>query len=71
MHVCGFARSDMVHGCMVYTELAPRWQQFQMATAMSVLQVHHFGEYLKTRYNKLVTHVESHASAVSLVESGE
>ena len=25
----------------------------------------------KTRYKKLVTHVESHASAVSLLESGE
>ena len=27
--------------------------------------------YSKTRYKKLVTHVESHASAVSLLESGE
>ena len=25
----------------------------------------------KTRYKKLVTHIESHASAVSLLESGE
>ena len=61
----------MVHGCMVYTELAPSWQQFHVATAMLVLQVHHIGEYLKTRYNKLVSHVESHASAVSPLESGE
>ena len=27
--------------------------------------------YLKTRYKKLFTHVESHASAVSILESGE
>ena len=31
----------------------------------------HFRRYSKTRYKKLVTHVESHASAVSLLESGE
>ena len=28
-------------------------------------------KYKKTRYKKLFTHVESHASAVSLLESGE
>ena len=33
-YVCGFAWSDMVHGCMVYTELAPRWLQFHVAPAM-------------------------------------
>ena len=37
----------------------------------SVLHVLRFGGYLKTRYKKLVTHVETHASAVSLLESGE
>ena len=30
-----------------------------------------FGGYSKTRYKKLTTHIESHASAVSLLESGE
>ena len=30
---------------------------------------HHFGGYSKTRYRKLVTHVESHVSAASLLES--
>ena len=30
-----------------------------------------FGGYSKTCYKKLVTHVESHASAVGLLESGE
>ena len=33
--------------------------------------VHRIGGYSKTRYKKLVTHIESHASAVSLLESGE
>ena len=61
----------MVHGCMVYTELAPRRQQFHVAPAMPALLVHHFGGFSKTRYIKLATHVESHASAVSLLESGE
>ncbi len=52
---------------MVYTELAPIRLQFHVAPAMPALKVHHFGGYLKkTRYKKLVTRVESHASAVSL-----
>ena len=34
----GFAWSDMVHGCMVYTELAPRWLQFHVAPAMPALK---------------------------------
>ena len=41
-YVCGFAWSDMVNGCMVYTELAPRRQQFHVAPAMPALSVHHF-----------------------------
>ena len=72
-YVCGFAWSDMVHGCMVYTELALRWQQFHVAPAMWALYVHHcdLGGYSKMRYKKLVTHVESHVSTVSLLKSGE
>ena len=56
--------------CMVVwcTQNAPRRQQFHVAPAM---QVHHFGGYSKTRYKKLFTHVESHASALRLLESGE
>ena len=49
----------MVHGCMVYTELVPRRQQFHVEPAMPALEVHHFGGYSKTRYEKLVTRVES------------
>ena len=36
-YVCGFALSDMVHGCMVYTEPALRRLQFHVAPAMPVL----------------------------------
>ena len=53
------------------TQNAPRWQFFLVAPAMLALYVHHFGGDSKTRYKKLFTHAESHASAVSLLESGE
>jgi len=36
-YICGFALSDMEHGCMVYTGLAPRRLQFHVAPAMPVL----------------------------------
>ena len=36
-YICGFAWSDMVHDCTVYTALVPRWQQFHIAPAMPVL----------------------------------
>ena len=53
------------------TQNAPTRQQFHVVPAMPALYVHHFGGHSKTRYKKLVTHVESHASAASLLESGE
>ena len=37
-YVCGFARSDMGHGCMAYTEAAPRRLQFHVAPAMPALK---------------------------------
>ena len=55
----------MVHGCTVYTELAPRRQQFHVAPAMPAVDIQ------KMRYKKLVTHVESHARAVSLLKRAE
>ena len=58
------------HGCMVYTEFVLRQQQFHVGPAMPALQAHHFDGYSEMHYKKLVTHVESHASAVSLLESG-
>ena len=57
---------------MVYTELAPRQQQFHVAPAMPALKyttsVDIKKQNKKTRYKKLVTHVEPQASAVSLLK---
>ena len=39
--------------------------------SLVIVILHHFSGYSKTRYKKLFTHVKSHASAVSLLESGE
>ena len=57
---------------MVYTGLAPRRLQFHVVPAMPA--VHHFGGYSKQKQKtrlKLVTHVEPHASAVSLLKRAE
>ena len=51
------------------TQNAPTWQQFHVAPAIPALYVQYFDGYSETRYEKLVTHIESHA--VSLLESGE
>ena len=61
----------MEHGCMVYTELAPRWQQFHVAPAMPALKYTTLVDIEKMRDKMLVTHVESHASAVSLLKRAE
>ena len=67
----------MVHGCMVYTELAPRWLQFHVAPAMPALKyttsvdIKKRKRKKKKRYKKLVTHVEPQASAVSLLKRAE
>ena len=61
----------MEHGCMVYTELAPRWQQFHVAPATPALKYTTSVDTQKMRYKKLVTHVESHVSAVSLLKRAE
>ena len=70
----------MVHGCMVDTELAPRRLQFHVAPAMPALEVHHFGIFYfflffilfkKRAIKKLVSHVEPHASAMSLLKRAE
>ena len=71
-YVRDFAWSDMVHGCfcMVYTELAPRRQQFQAAPAM--LQPDSACKYttsvvFKMRHRKSLTHSESHATRAQWV----
>ena len=56
---------------MVYTELAPRRQQFHVTSAMAARFKYTTLLDIQKRAKKLVTHVESHASAVSLFESGE
>ena len=58
---------------MVYTELAPRLQQFHVAPAMPSLKVDILKKQKnkKTRYEKLVTHTEPRASAVSLLKRAE
>ena len=56
---------------MVYTELAPRRQQFHLAPAMPALKYTTSVDIKKTRYKKLVTQVESHESAVSLLKRAE
>ena len=61
----------MVHGCMVYTELAPRRQQFHVAPAMPALKYTTSVDIQKAHYKKLVTHVEPQASAVSLLKRAE
>ena len=56
---------------MVYTELAPRRLQFHVAPAMSAIKYTTSVYIQKTRYKKLVTHVEPHASAVNLLKRAE
>ena len=56
---------------MVYTELALRRPQFHVASAMPALKYTTSVDIQKTRYKKLVTHIESHASAVSLLKRAE
>ena len=50
----------MEHGCMVYTELAPRRLQFHVAPAMPAIKYTTSVYIQKTRYKKLVTYVEPH-----------
>ena len=43
----------------------------QPCNKQTVLQVHYFGGYSKTRYRKLVSPIKTHESAVNLLESEE
>ena len=56
---------------MVYTELAPRRQQFNVAPAMPALKYTTSVDTQKRAIKKIVTHVESHPSAVSLLKRAE
>ena len=55
---------------MVYTGLAPRRLQFHVAPAMQAVSTP-LRWIFKKRAIKLVTHVEPHASAVSLLKRVE
>ena len=65
-YVCGFARSDTVHGCMVYTERAETAAVSCGTSHASVVSTP-----LQWILKKLVTHVEAHVSAVSLLKRAE
>ena len=56
-----------------HQQVGSSWGQHQSNIITDALHhaASHHGGYSKTRYKKLFTHVESHASAVSLPESGE
>ena len=73
--VYGFAWSDMLHGCMLYTERAETaavlWCGTSHVSAVKYNNSVDIKKEKKKRYKELVIHVESHASAMSLLGSGE
>ena len=60
-----------VHGCMVYTERAEMAAVSCGTSHASAVSTPLRWLFKKRAIKKLFTHVESHASAVSLLESGE
>ena len=64
-YVCSFAWSDMVHGCMVYTERAETTAVLCGTSHASAVSTPLRWIFKKRAIKKLVTH----ASAVSLLES--
>ena len=74
-YVCGFAQSVMVHGLYgvhrTCAETAAVLSGTSHASAVSTPLRWILKNNNKKRYKKLVTHAESHASTVSLPESGE
>ena len=71
LRIHGFAWSDMVHGCKVYTECAEMAAVSCGTSHASAVSTPLRWIFKKRAIKKLFTHVESHASAVSLLESGE
>ena len=61
----------MVHGYMVYTERAETAAISRGTSHASAVSTPLQWIFKNMRYKKLFTHVESHASATSLLESGE
>ena len=56
---------------VVYTDLAPRRQQFHVAPAMPAHFEYTASMDIQKCYKKLVTRVELHASALSLLKRAE
>ena len=56
---------------MVYTEGAETTAVSRGTSHVSVVSTALWWIFKQTRYEKLLTHVKSHASAVSLLENGE
>ena len=67
--VCSFAWSDMVHGCIVYTERTETAAVSCGTSHVSAVSTP-LRWILKTRYEHLVTHAEPHVTAVSRLKSG-
>ena len=61
----------MVHGFVVYTECAETAAVSCGTSHSSAVNTPLSVDIQKTRYKKLVTRVEKHASAMSLLEIGE
>ena len=71
-YVCGFAWSDNVHGCMVYTERAETAAVSRSTSHASTVSTPlRWILKKKKRAIKLVTHIEPHASAMSLLKRTE
>ena len=62
---------DTVHGCVVYTEHTEMAAVSRGTSHASAVKYPTSVDISKKCHKKLVTHVESHASAVGLLESGE
>ena len=60
-----------MHDCMVYTERAETAAVSCGTSHVSAVSTSLRWIYIYKTYKKLVTHIESHVSAVSLIESGE
>ena len=61
----------MLHGCMVYTERAQMAAVSRGTSHASAVGTPLRWIFKKGAVKKLVAHVESYASAVSLLESGD
>ena len=68
-----FAWSEMVHGCMAYTERAETATASSCTSHASAVNLYHVGGYStkqqQNNYKRLVTYVESHPSLIGHLAS--